>query len=647
MKTYAHLLLFGWILLLSLAGAPAAADENQPRLRAKGCAKLTVRRVEERGRVVYLSTGDEDWVFSAQPLYMQLDPEPRGAASPGASQDDSGMLRIEAQPDGTVRWFARDSGAERLAVCLDETHRQKYREWTAFTKSGYYHGSTQAGRMVGWEVPGPENTLDFFPLELLKQTFHRSAVVSRVLTSDQSDTEIAKTLYGPDMLPPADIRLSLPPVLQVLAPTGEYFTKEKRLTVKVRVRSPSGRSMKILANSASGGPQQIDVPFNANAAATAGPTAAAEAVKDAGGDHSDGDPQVRLRDYRQKPRLPGQEVSFTINIPATDSIVQLRAQSIDGENRPGPTTEPVNLQIRWRGGKETMDKPNVYLLAVGVSEYRDPSLRLDYPKKDAEDFAAAFSAQQGKSYAEVVPVVLTDKAATRERVLEELQRFEQLDLQENDLAVVFLAGHGDGNDETGRYHFLPYDALLAKPERTMIEAKELQRILSNRRGGRLLFFIDTCHAGSVVVGAGSLKELADEIAHDANIVVFTSSTGGQVSREWKRWGNGAFTKAVVEGLKGDADSDGTGFVTISMLDYYVSKRVKDLTQEQQTPTTVKPGSLPDFDIAKVYVPPWRRRWVKWTTGSLLVGALIAGSIVFGTQYHPDYQRGNTGWLVQF
>jgi hypothetical protein len=36
-----------------------------------------------------------------------------------------------------------------------------------------------------------------------------------------------------------------------------------------------------------------------------------------------------------------------------------------------------------------------------------------------------------------------------------------------------------------------------------------------------------------------------------------------------------------------------------MLDLYLSERVKELTKGQQTPTTTKPQSIPDFPVALV------------------------------------------------
>jgi hypothetical protein len=75
-------------------------------------------------------------------------------------------------------------------------------------------------------------------------------------------------------------------------------------------------------------------------------------------------------------------------------------------------------------------------------------------------------------------------------------------------------------------------------------------------------------------------------------VVFVASTGNQYSLENPDWGNGAFSKAVIEGLNGKADERRTGRITVTMLDLYVAERVKELTRGQQTPTTTKPTASP-------------------------------------------------------
>ena len=118
--------------------------------------------------------------------------------------------------------------------------------------------------------------------------------------------------------------------------------------------------------------------------------------------------------------------------------------------------------------------------------------------------------------------------------------------------------------------------------------------------------MDACHSGHLMGQTKrrgvrlDINTVINELASAENgAIVFSSSTGRQYSLEDPGWGNGAFTKGLVEGIGGKADFRGTGRITVTMLDLYVSERVKELTKGQQTPTTVKPPNIPDFPVAVV------------------------------------------------
>ena len=99
---------------------------------------------------------------------------------------------------------------------------------------------------------------------------------------------------------------------------------------------------------------------------------------------------------------------------------------------------------------------------------------------------------------------------------------------------------------------------------------------------------------------------------DSGVVVYAASTGGQVSRETERWGNGAFTKALVEGLRGKADYSRTGMITVSSLELLHQLPRQRADPGRTDPTTAKPSTVPDFLIARV--PPPDR-----STKSLVLG----------------------------
>lgn len=169
---------------------------------------------------------------------------------------------------------------------------------------------------------------------------------------------------------------------------------------------------------------------------------------------------------------------------------------------------------------------------------------------------------------------------------------------------MFLAGHGV-NDNTGKYFFMPHNADPDKLLRTGVAQGDIKDTL-NSLAGKAVFFIDTCHSGNAL-GTARTRSMGNDINAFVNeltsaengVVVFTASTGRQLSQENPAWGNGAFTKAVVEGLNGKADYQKTGKITHKGLDYYVADRVKQLTKGQQSPVSIAPQGVADFPIAVV------------------------------------------------
>jgi uncharacterized caspase-like protein len=167
--------------------------------------------------------------------------------------------------------------------------------------------------------------------------------------------------------------------------------------------------------------------------------------------------------------------------------------------------------------------------------------------------------------------------------------------------MIFMSSHGDNS--SGQYYFIPSDFDKARLESTSVLFTYIKDAVASIPG-KVVVFMDTCHAGDVLGNRGtkaippSIDGIVNELVSAENgAVVFTSSTGRQQSLEDPKWNNGAFTRALVDGLTGKADLTGKGRITINMLDVYISERVKELTQGKQTPTTAKPQTIQDFPIA--------------------------------------------------
>lgn len=119
--------------------------------------------------------------------------------------------------------------------------------------------------------------------------------------------------------------------------------------------------------------------------------------------------------------------------------------------------------------------------------------------------------------------------------------------------------------------------------------------------GKALLFMDACHSGSVGTqgrrGSVDMTALVNELIDAQNgAIVFTSSRGNQYSLENDSWGNGAFTKALLEGLGGKA-AVGENKITTLSLGSYVMERVKEITGGKQHPTFNQPPNQSAFPIA--------------------------------------------------
>jgi uncharacterized caspase-like protein/WD40 repeat protein len=360
-----------------------------------------------------------------------------------------------------------------------------------------------------------------------------------------------------------EILRRLPPVVTILSPEDGATVTSTQMTLRYSVRSPTEEPVTDIIGLLDGRPFPLP---NARRAQPSNRTSETNEIRE-----------------------------LLIDVPERESEISLLAK-----NR-WASSEPATIRVRWHRQDRPVtipSKPTLYALVIGVGGYEDASLKLEFSAKDAADFASTLKRQQGGLYETVVTKVLADADATKTNILEGLDWLERKTTR-NDLAVVFLAGHGV-NDKNGLYYFLPVNANVDRLRRTGLAFSDIKNTVASL-SGKTLLFADTCHAGNIFGrrrGTVDINAVVNELTSAENgAVVFASSTGKQDSYEDPAWGNGAFTKALVEALNGKAAYGGSKKITINMLDLYLSERVKELTKGQQTPTTTKPLTVQDFPIA--------------------------------------------------
>lgn len=307
-----------------------------------------------------------------------------------------------------------------------------------------------------------------------------------------------------------------------------------------------------------------------------------------------------------------QSYTNVINLSEGQNEVQVVYYDDEGKEIIGKSTPLIFNYI-------TKEAPNLYVLAIGV-EHED----LAYTVNDAKKFAGMYGKlrdQKGRTFRKVNVLELTKKEETTENNIKRafLNLARNNSIKDNDLIVVFISSHGkviEGN----RYVLLPSDYDPQYEELSTIDFNE--DILKRLRAldGNKLLFIDACHSGSAgsrsFSDAAASKMMNDLINATAGMEIFASCAEQEFSYEDESWGNGAFTKAIIEAfhnetveidgkkvnadifteINGVKDHGSDGVITIEELKIFVQQRVpylvKSVKRKEQNPTNKSTDLLP-------------------------------------------------------
>lgn len=232
------------------------------------------------------------------------------------------------------------------------------------------------------------------------------------------------------------------------------------------------------------------------------------------------------------------------------------------------------------------NKPRLFVFAAGVSKHEFPEYHLRFAAADAKGLAARLQKERGRVFGDVQVTLHTDEDATPAKILEGLD-WLQRSCTENDLAVVYFSGHGL-RARRGLY----YVSYLGDEENiynTCVNWEDIAKRLTETRASQILFLSDCCHAGSFATDRYvNQQEIAQTVSRAEHLTVFASSSSDEKSFELTRLGHGAFTFALLEALKGEADADFDNRIDWDELVAFVSKRVAELTHNTQHPQVLKP-----------------------------------------------------------
>ncbi len=433
-------------------------------------------------------------------------------------------------------------------------------EWAVVAADGRMDGSLAAIKNLAWNVGAYniplENTYDVnFTPRLLSQ-----------LISEETVREEFKVEQAAKEIPKLQIKSIDEKMLAVARGTSAYSTSQKNITIQVAAEQNA---------------QLID--------------------------------EVRLyhnnklvNTVKSKPGEVLSNIQFKASL--TDAFGQDNFFYVTARSKQGFDSEKLNFIVTYQGKSD--EKPKLFLMTIGVNEYRNSKYNLNFAVADATAFEKEIQKGGRGLFETIVVKSIRDSKASKAEIIKAFTEIQK-QAKEQDMLIFYYAGHGtmsDGKTEESQFYLIPHDVtqLYGKDEllkEKAISANELKELSKNVNAQKQVFILDACQsAGAIdamVRGAAEEKALA-QLARSTGTFWITATGSEQYASEFKELGHGVFTYSLLEGLQGKADN-GDKRITIKELSAYIENRVPEISEKYkgtaQFPSGYSFGN--DFPIAVV------------------------------------------------
>lgn len=237
--------------------------------------------------------------------------------------------------------------------------------------------------------------------------------------------------------------------------------------------------------------------------------------------------------------------------------------------------------------------PEAVAVVIGISHYKKSGIPdVDYAVRGANIVEEYLEKSFGVDKRKII--FATDENASlsdfRKIFGEELENY--ITPGKSDV-YIYYQGHGVPDPETNEAYFVPYDCDPSYAKSTGYSLEEFYSKVAALPARSVTVILDACFSGASASGAlvknisPLYMKVKTPVVTMNNGVVFTSSTGEQVSCWYPEKNASLFTYYFLKGLKGDADSNHDGTITNEEMQSYLDQNVpieaRYLSNREQTP----------------------------------------------------------------
>lgn len=317
------------------------------------------------------------------------------------------------------------------------------------------------------------------------------------------------------------------------------------------------------------------------------------------------DSAIILEDNKSKNLKSSGSISknYKFKLNNGENTIKVIAFNSDNSMQSNEVIKTLNFK------KTNIKKPSLYAMIIGINEYNNSSLNLEYAVSDAKLFADAIKEISAPLFDKVEIKLLTLKKETsKEAIINSLTSFKSFEPE--DLFVFYAASHG--TVDNGEYFLITSNVGSTSSKKLMEEALNqnyIKEVIANIPTSKKLIILDTCSSQSlgdklqltILSRRGLTEDTAIKVLSRAiGVTILCAAKTDQAAFEGYN-DHGLFTYVIVDGLNGKADYDKDGYIKTLELADFVDNEVPEIAEkifgEAQYPI-VSPGGQ-GFPIGKV------------------------------------------------
>jgi len=442
--------------------------------------------------------------------------------------------------------------------------------YVAWSNEGFFDASKDAGKYIGYHInQGDEKEAEYVAVDSLYDTFYRPDLIQKQLKGESLEY-YAKNINIDKLLGDG-----LAPEVSILTKTTN--TKQQDLDIKVQVCPKGGGGFDNLSLLINGVPVSI--------------VGTSRALK------------LKKKSKRDDCFVYNQTISLAsgvnnIGFKATNKAGNIESQIQTLEVVYDNSIKRSELKSKLVKLKVDQNINDLHILAIGVNEYQDDSLKLRYSINDASKILETIQLVSQPLFNKVHTYKLFDTEVTKQTIKE---MFESINSTREDVFLLYIAGHGITDKYNGNYYYIPYNFIINKDKNAVqkqgVGQKDFMLGLSKITALKSLVLLDTCNSGSFVE-ANIQKTTTNRLSRATGRATLSASSSSQVAYEGYE-GHGVFTYTLIEALKGKGYQDDNK-ISIDELSSYVQDILPNRTIKKWGYKQMPQSSIygVDFNIGK-------------------------------------------------